>query len=367
MLIVNLIVIICGLVAAVLLFFRFPTLVRKDSTSSPSLSIIIPARNEARNLPFILADLENQQIRPTEIIVVDDESNDQTAMIAAQYAVKVLSIKEKPTDWIGKSYACQKAAEIAQGDLILFLDADVRLAPDAIGSLLLKHKDVGHTISVQPYHLMEKPYEHFSLFFNIIQTGANGVCTIGTAKKIGLFGPVILIKKADYLAVGGHKAVQRILVEDLALGDVLTQNRMDYQLLLGGNQIKYRMYGDGWSSLVRGWIKNFASGAAKTPFLSFLGILAFVVSCGTPFVHAFIAILQLEWFDFWIYCLTYGVWVMMLSRIARKLGNFRWYSLVFYPIPFIFFWLVFMTSLFVRLFHLPVKWKDRKIREEKKP
>jgi 4,4'-diaponeurosporenoate glycosyltransferase len=367
MLIVNLIVIGTGLLAVILLFFRFPILCKNKAVPSVSLSVIIPARNEEKNLPFLLDDLAKQQIQASEIIVVDDDSHDQTAAVAAKYPVRVLSIKEKPADWIGKSYACQKAAEVAQGDLLLFLDADVRLSPDAIGSLLSKQKEVGETLSVQPYHLTEKPYEQLSLFFNIIQTGANGLCAIGNARKIGLFGPLILIAKTDYLAIGGHQSVRCVLVEDLAFGPVMTQHEKSYHLFLGGKEIRYRMYGDGWSGLVRGWIKNIASGAAKTPFLTFLSIFAFVVSCGTPFVHAFIAILQQDWLDFWVYLFTYGLWVAMLCRIAKKLGNFHWLSLLFYPIPLIFFWFVFLTSLFIRLFHLPVKWKDRQIREEHNP
>lgn len=102
----------------------------KYNKSLPQLSIIIPARNEAHNLPKLLTSLQNQTINPLEIIVVDDHSEDQTAVIARELNAKVVQSGGHENGWFGKSAACWTGAQAAQGDWFLFLDADIIL-PDA--------------------------------------------------------------------------------------------------------------------------------------------------------------------------------------------------------------------------------------------
>ncbi|NTW71670.1 MAG: glycosyltransferase family 2 protein, partial [Eubacteriaceae bacterium] len=152
-------IILVGLIFSVLLFSRFTLLgIGNIKDQSIKLSIIIPARNEEKNLPLLLDDLKNQTSKIHEIICVDDESDDDTAKMASFYNIKLISLKNKPEGWIGKSWACQKGADAADGDLFLFLDADVRLSSFGINKLLHAYEVNRCTISVQPYHKTEKKY-----------------------------------------------------------------------------------------------------------------------------------------------------------------------------------------------------------------
>lgn len=114
----------------------------KDNASLPTLSVLIPARNEASNIGLILHDLiriEGEEIR--EIIVYDDASDDATPDIVSEYMlqderIRLLRSQGLPDGWLGKNNACHRLAQEARGDYFLFLDADVRVAPDFINRLL---------------------------------------------------------------------------------------------------------------------------------------------------------------------------------------------------------------------------------------
>ncbi|MDD2579874.1 MAG: glycosyltransferase [Eubacteriales bacterium] len=123
----HLILIISGLLVSRLLFFRFPRLEPTEEAPAPRrLSVIIPARDEARTLPLLLDDLARQDVPIHEIIGVDDHSSDGTAAVIRSAGVVYQAAGERPPGWIGKSWACQTGAEAAGGDVLLFLDADVR-------------------------------------------------------------------------------------------------------------------------------------------------------------------------------------------------------------------------------------------------
>src|SRR5688500_18821811 len=96
---------------------------QKSAAALPSVTIIIPARNEANNLSSILDSLLHLDCPQLEIIVVDDASEDHTRQIAESYNVRVISLSTKPVDWVGKSWASYCGALQAKGDLILFTDA----------------------------------------------------------------------------------------------------------------------------------------------------------------------------------------------------------------------------------------------------
>jgi 4,4'-diaponeurosporenoate glycosyltransferase len=261
--IVEFIIVLAGLIISWVLFNRFPQIKGRFSIDSLlRISVIIPARNEEKNLPLLLDDLKKQSTLIYEIICVDDGSADDTVKIASSFGARVISLQDKPEDWTGKTWACQNGADAARGDLFLFLDADVRLSVDGIGTLLYAYEENGSVISVQPYHQTEKIYEYFSLFFNLIQYAANGL-GLPKKKNAGLYGPVILISRSDYYAIDGHRSVKNSVVEDMDLGERLKQSKIDFHLFLGNRDIAYRMYGDGFKSLLQGWIKNLAAGMAK--------------------------------------------------------------------------------------------------------
>ena len=375
------IIILLGLMSSRILFHHFPELDGVNGFNSANrldggnqtnrLSIIIPARNEEKNLCMLLDDLNKQEAAIHEIICVDDGSADQTAKIVTCFGARLITSSPKPAGWIGKSWACQQGGEAASGEMLLFLDADMRLSPVGIGKLLQAYQTAGSVISVMPYHQIQKKLEAFSLFFNLIQMGANGMgLPVGYGKKrknktIGLYGPVILINRDDYQAVGGHAAIKDSIVDDMALGEKLREKDIPFALFLGDQDVSYRMYSGGLRDLIQGWTKNQAAGAMKTPVALILLVFLWMTACASVPVYLTLSLIWHHWFWAGILAVCYGIWVLELIRIAWHIGSFSVASIIFYPVLLVFYMVIFLRSMIKKIFGFPVVWKDREIRVEK--
>ncbi|HSO71268.1 MAG TPA: glycosyltransferase family A protein, partial [Thermodesulfobacteriota bacterium] len=151
-------------------FWRTPRLSEgiQPGKRLPVLSLIIPARNEEKNLARLLRSVGNGVHRPAEIIVVDDHSEDGTGKVGAQGGCTVIRSAELPDGWVGKTWACWQGAGIARGDLFLFLDADTVLESGGLSRLIQTYQEKGGLVSVYPYHRMGRPFEQLSAFFNLI-------------------------------------------------------------------------------------------------------------------------------------------------------------------------------------------------------
>jgi 4,4'-diaponeurosporenoate glycosyltransferase len=324
--------------------------------------VIIPARNEAKTLPLLLGDLMSQSFSPYEIIVVSDASEDDTESIARSFGVRVISLKGKPANWVGKCWACQAGAKAAAGDSLVFLDADVRLSPDGLRRIASAHAAHG-AISVQPWHATQRCYESCALVFNLVHIGAIG-SALPRPVNLGLFGPVIALSRADYNAIGGHESVKSAVVEDMALAGVLRSVDVPFRVFVGDTDISFRMYPGGFAELWLGFTKNLATGAAKTPVWLFLLVILFLTSITTAALHLVLTLAighPLAWF----YGACYLLWVVALFVASRRVGRFHPLAIVFYPAPLSVFLAVFLQSMVIRLFRGKVKWKGRAIELER--
>lgn len=369
----NVTLLILGLFSSYYLYGRLPDLKDLQHGEEPNrleggfggtVSVIIPARDEEKTLPLLLDDLAKQSLKPLEIICVNDESRDRTREVVLEHGVRLVDVDQKPGDWMGKAWACQKGAEAAKGTVYLFLDADVRLSPDSLEKLISAYALSGCTISVQPYHQMATLTEELSLFFNIVQIGGNGVGAWAGNSSVGLFGPVILISKSDYEDIDGHRSAKNTIADDLALGAALHKAGKEYRLCLGRRDIKFRMYPGGFRDLFHGWTKNFATGATKTPLLLMIPMFLWVTAIAGVPIYFFTALFTGDHFGGVLYGFFYLVWMTELRRIIPKIGSFSRWSPLFYPVHLAFFLLVFFFSLWKKIIHGKVEWKGRKIRPE---
>lgn len=297
-----------------------------------------------------------------EIICVDDGSVDETNEVASSFGITVITLKDKPHDWKGKSWACQVGAHSATGDILLFLDADVRVSPNAISNLVHANTEYKCVISVQPYHDTIKYYEQCSFFFNIIQIGGIGI-TFGKARKNeGLCGPVILIDKGTYSSIGGHTSAKNSIVDDLALANKLEEMNFSSKLFLGGDAISFRMYGNNFTSLLQGWTKNFATGAIKIPIFHCMLVFLWITSCLATSTMLVRSVLDFTKVDFLVSLGLYVVWVFELHRISKNIGSFKKSTKILFPLYLVFFLYVFIVSAVKKIFQLDVVWKGRKIK-----
>lgn len=346
-----------------ILFFKVRKLKHKKSQNTKKLSIIIPARNEEINLPILLSGLQNEKDLIYEIIVVDDFSSDKTPDIARSFGAKVINIKQHPSGWKGKNFACFTGSKEASGEILLFLDAD--LIPQQGMIKKLQSNYISSTVlSVQPYHYTKKYYEQISLFFNITAIGAVGVSLPGKDKSVGLFGPVLMMDKDLYFSFGGHEIVKNEVMEDYQLGTILRKRNIKCDMFLGYQSISYQMYKGGIFDLIWGWSKNFASGATNTPFVYLLPVVLWLMSYYSIAINLIKNIIlyfnSLGSIDTIIFCLILYIFAATLLFLkARKLGNFSLLSCIFYIIPLAAFTLIFIFSLILKFIFKKVKWKGR--------
>jgi glycosyltransferase involved in cell wall biosynthesis len=164
------------------------------------VSVIVPAYNEERRIGTLLQSLARQSRPADEVLVVDDRSTDATAAIARRLGARVRRAPARPPGWVGKSWACWVGARLSAGDLLVFLDADVRLAPDGLARLLAAYGRRGGLVSVQPYHETPRAVERMSAVCNAVVIGSLGAFTPlgGRLAAGGSFGPCLVVSRADY-------------------------------------------------------------------------------------------------------------------------------------------------------------------------
>lgn len=309
------------------------------------VSVIIPARNEEKNLPRLLRSLQGEAEAIGEILVVDDDSTDGTAQAATDLGARVVRADPLPEGWRGKAWACHQGARAAAGRHLLFLDADTWFQPAGLRSILEAYP--GGAFSVGPWHQVEKLYEHLSLFFNVNMV-------LGTVPE-ALFGQMLLVDRASYEAAGGHERVKGQVLENLMLAAHFRQAGIPVRSTLAQGRFRFRMYPDGITELIRGWRKGFSAGAGRTPGK----VLALAVSWMSGLM-----MIPIGWLvtGSWWFALAYFVCAAHVAWLARIIGSFRPILALLYPVALVFFFCVFGLS--TARFNKAGSWKGRPIRAD---
>ena len=341
--------------------FRIPRCRRNSGKIKPypSVSIIIPARNEEKSLPVLLTSLRDQDFIPDEIIVVVGQSEDSTKEIAEREGVITIQSEPLPEGWVGKPWACYQGAQIAKGDVFIFLDADTCIEKDGLKDIVDTYIERDGVLSIQPYHKTKRLYEQLSAFFNVIMMGAMGTFTVfgNLLKPIGLFGPCVVMRRKYYLEIGGHLAVKGEVVEDLALGNIIKKRKVLIYCYGGRGTISFRMYPNGMRELVDGWSKGFATGAVKTYIPVLLAIIAWVGGGISATRYTIEAISSMNTILILVWTSAYLGYAIQVYWMLFRIGTFKFYTALFYPVSLLFFLIIFLRSFFLIFIRRRVRWK----------
>jgi chlorobactene glucosyltransferase len=248
-LVTFLVIILCIWAANVLVLRRLSSYSSRGTL--PSVSILLPARNEEANIGACLRSLLAQDYPSLEVLVLDDGSTDDTARIIAGMAseerLRVIKSEPLPEGWLGKNWACHQLAAAATGELLLFTDADTRHTPGALRlavaglqaersdllTLLVHQETVTWAeklvIPVLPFCIMS--FFPLPLVFWLpwpILSVANG--------------QFMLFCRSAYDRIGGHAAVRREVVDDLALARRAKALGLRVRIGNGIDQASCRMY-----------------------------------------------------------------------------------------------------------------------------
>lgn len=351
-------ILILALVSSWVILWRVPRL-GDGTVPSRKLSIIIPARNEEKNLPILLQSLQKQTFIPLEILVVDDDSDDRTAEVATQYGAQVVQFDAAEIGWVGKSAGCWTGALAAQGEWLLFLDADIFLPEDTSLARIVAQFDKQNgdgVLSVQPYHVIQALYENFSAIFNVmVLAGMNYFSVFGSKlNPAGAFDPSFLCARETYFEVGGHQAVKDSIMENIELGKQFLEQGYSVSLFGGKDSLHFRMYSDGLKSLAQGWSKSFVSASGSAHPLVLVGTSFWIAGA---FITGFAPL-----FDWSILTIVgYGLFYLHFLRMTRLVGKFNPLVVFFYPLLFLFFVLLFAWSAVKTFLFGTVEWKGRKL------
>ncbi len=358
-LIINILAIIATLfsLSAFYFFYKIPFCKLNKRKIYPKISIIIPARNEEKNISKLLKSINNQNFKIDEVIVVNDHSIDKTKSISESLGAKVLDAKDLPNGWKGKPWACFQGANLASGEVLIFLDADTTFENDGLKKIIDTFLDFENetAMSLAPYHKVEKYYEEFSSIFNIVMMGAMNAFTPSKIKNAdGLFGQSLIIKKDTYNKVGGHEVVKDKVLENVFLASYLQKQNVDIKCFGGKNTLSFRMYPDGFFNLINGWTKAFASGASRTSISVLLQIIMWLNG------GVIATILVLYSFSL-ITSILYLLFVFQFYWMLNRIGSFKVLTAIIFPIYFIFYFIVFFRSLYYLKTGKKINWKERAV------
>jgi glycosyltransferase involved in cell wall biosynthesis len=235
---------------------------------NPRVSVIVPACNEADNIEQTLLQLLILDYDNYEIIAVDDRSTDRTGAIMDQIAataepkqrLKVIHVDELPSGWMGKTHAMWTASLQADGEWLLFTDADVLFKPDALRRALACAETEGADHLVMfPYMIMKRPGEKMMIaFFQMLFVFGHRpwkVADPDTKDHMGV-GAFNLIRRPVYDAIGTYERLRMEVLDDMKLGKVVKNAGYAQRTAFGGDLISIR-WARGAMGVVRNLTKNF--------------------------------------------------------------------------------------------------------------
>lgn len=359
-----------GLVVFEAFVARFPSELPEaedDGVARPSVSVVVPARNEAANIVACLRSLAASDYPEFEIIVVDDRSDDATAVLARSVAsgnarrLVVIDGAPLPSGWLGKPWACHQGSEAVRGELILFTDADTHHAPDLLTRAVLgRREEMADLLTVVGRQLMEtfwekvvQPHVFFTMLFRF--PDFERVARNDNWRDAIANGQFLLFTRRAYERIGGHRSVRDEVVEDLALAQVVKRAGLRLRIRSAEASLATRMYRS-LGDLVEGWSKNMLMGGLQSvpawmrsilPPVAFVG--GFLLWLAAPMLLGLglAGILDagaspgrevLVWAGT-VYALSVTLWV----RVYHRMGAGWWYAPL-YPLAAVVFSWIYLRS-----------------------
>lgn len=344
-------------------------------TTTPLVSILVPARNEAANIEACVGSLLAQDYPAFEVIVLDDQSTDGTGALVARLAgedgrLSLLQGSALPPGWTGKNFALAQAAAAAGGDWLLFTDADTRHEPQALSASMREVERSGvDFLSLLTFQVLGSAWER------VVQPVVLAVIALATplraindpAHPQTAFanGQFILVRRQVYEALGGHAAVRAEIVEDCQLAQLAKQTGCALLLADGQRLVSTRMY-RGFRDLWEGWSKNAFLGPGGRLPIAFGG-LAFITLLGVvPFaawaMAAFAAVEQPDAQQALLLGLATLHLLVLLYAWSKMLRGFgvRWPYVLALPVGALVLDAILVNSAYRHVSGRGVAWKGRR-------
>lgn len=338
---------------------------KKPLEKPPLVSVLVPARNESENIEKCITSLANQDYPNFELIVLDDNSEDDTL-------VKLNRLKEKypkikiyigevlPEGWTGKNFACHTLSSYAHGEWLLFTDADTVHRKDSLTSSLHSViREKAKLLSIMPDIIIKTipekiftPLMHFALFSFLPLKIVN---TYRYKKAVIALGPFLLINANFYRKIGGHENIKNEILDDFRLAQLVKKHGGKFVIMDGKDNVKVRFYKD-FRSVWDGFSKN-SFGAFENSPLILLPFLTIVYCLYLiPYFLLFNGLINLQlkllpFFQVLLITLHTGL-IALKFRIKPVL-------IILHPLSVLLWTLIVLNSMRLSLQNKSLVWKER--------
>lgn len=281
-----------------------PALPKNPSVSGKSLlSVMVPMRNEERNVESLVASLKNSTYPNSEFIILNDQSTDRTQdflekEIGGDSRFTLLQGAELPAGWVGKVHACHQLQKAATGEYLMFVDADINFSPQAFEqSLALLQKSSSKSLSgfpafeVTPFlSKLLVPMQHFVVFFHLPLALANYASFPAATAAHGAW---MLFDRKAYDEIGGHQSVHNSLVEDVHISREI--KKAGHRMMLANitESVSSKMYETN-NEVWEGFLKNSYTGIGRSPIMAIFLTLFYILFYVSTAVLAVIGSIMFE-------------------------------------------------------------------------
>ena len=337
---------------------------RDESPAPPPaprrVSIIVAARNEQRNIREALQSLLQLGYPAYELIVVDDRSEDETGrildeMAAADSRLRVIHVELLPPGWLGKNHALWTGSLRADGELLLFTDADIVMEPTVVTRAVayLTRNRLDH-LAATPSLRMPTTFlgmfgAAFIVFFSLFSRpwkarDPKSSCHIG----IGAFN---LVRAAAYRQVGGHETIRLRPDDDIKLGKIIKRAGLRQDVAYAPEFLAVEWYAS-LREVVRGLEKNAFSGADYNIALVLAGALLHTLCSIWPFAAIFLTGGAVRG----LYLVTAALTLLVVADSARFHHSRPWYA-VGYPLTSALFVFILLRTMLLNLWQGGIYWR----------
>ncbi len=297
----------------------------KAEEDNPTVSVIVPARNEEAALGACLESLTAQTGVVFEMIVVDDHSADRTRQIAESFAaknnfVRVIEAGPLPRNWTGKNNAVATGARAARAQWLLFTDADTVHLPGSLARAVAEAEE--HRVDMLSYSPEQIAVTFWEMavlpvvFAELARQYPPAKVSDPNSPVAAANGQYLLIRRTAYDAIGGHAAVAGEILEDVALARAFKVSGHKIRFRYGADAVRTRMYRN-FAQLREGWTKNLALLFPNPGGLAAKTLLLWVIPWA--FLATILAGAARQW---WWSGVVVAGFVYQTTRLRR--ANFDW-------------------------------------------
>ncbi len=339
-----------------LLFNQKPKKIEGDYTRM--VSVLIPARNEEKNIAALIDSIINLEYKNIEVLVFDDQSTDNTADIVTGYSktdprIRLIRSDGLPGGWLGKNFACHSLAKEAKGDFFLFVDADVRLEKkiitDAVG--MCDKNELG-LLSIFPRQILLTVGEKITVpVMNYILLSLLPLIFVRYSpfrSHSAANGQFMFFRAGDYNRETPHRTFKNAPVEDIKIAGHFKKERINIACLASDKRVSCHMYSNYTEAL---------NGFAKNVFMFFGGHVSLAVLFWTLTTLGFVPMLFVNIRFLLVYL---AIVITTRAIISVTSGQNAATNILLMPLQQLFLLHVLIKAI-ISSKHKNYKWKGRNI------